>query len=91
MAASKRAVVLRLAELERYPTLKARYEIMLPFPHILFGFFQDNVICNCPKYRPNGWQNFSCQGSCDLYISFVKRKAKAIEQTEKRWIVSIPL
>ena len=89
MAVSKRAVVLRLAELERYPTLKARYEITLPFNNVKDAF-QDDVRCNCPGYD-GGWEyKLACDGSCDDSISFAKRKAEAIKQTGKRWVVSIP-
>ena len=87
MAAPKRAVVLRLAELERYPTTRARYEATLPFE--VGGFnFQDSR-CDCPHPRPDGRRNYNCQGTCDASISFAKLMEKAIRQTEKRWVVSI--
>lgn len=86
MAGSKRAVVLRLAELEKYPTLRARYEITLPFNNVK-NPSEKILVCNCPTTAYSS--KFGCQG-CERSIPFAKLKAKAVKQTEKRWIVSVP-
>lgn len=83
---SKRPVVLSLGELQRYPTIRSRYEITVPF-NVRDYTFQNPLRCNCPAQRPDGMYNFACQG-CDVSFSFAKLKAKAVEQTEKRWVVS---
>ena len=68
----KRPVILRLAELKRYPTLDDRYAATLPFK-------AGPANCGC------FWDLEICQSWCDSPPSVVE---KCIRRTGERWAVS---
>ena len=75
----KRPVVLRLAELQKYPTLDDRYAATLPFKWKRFG-------CSCSNWAP---KFKDCCGSTPP-LWFSSLRAKCIKRTRERWAVSIP-
>ena len=70
----KRPVILRLAELQNYPTLEDRYAATLPFKG-------GAANCGCL------WDSSEFMNCCGITPSSVR--AKCIKRTAERWAVSI--
>ena len=73
---AKRPVVFTWAELQKYPTLEARYAETLPFNDL-------------DRLGACYWHEDERKRHCKYCIDFFDKKAKLIKRTGKRWAVSI--
>ena len=77
----KRPVVLRLAELQKYPTLNDRYAATLPFKYRSFNCYESAAPW-CRRFK-------DCSGSTPP-LWFSNLRAKCIKRTGERWTVGAP-
>lgn len=75
----KRPVVFTWAEIQKYPTLEARYTETLPFKH---HHNWDTCWCGSSELC-------SCECGCNSCVQRMEQLVKCIKRTGERWAVSI--